>query len=100
MITEKQVRTRLARVLLEEESISDFWAWLAEATIDMHLDSSEESQDLVMSVYLALAEYSLEHLDESELRDTFLELHNQVHLPLDSPQPSYSGLSFLQPLQV
>lgn len=67
MIYEFEIREHLALLLLGQMSIRQFEEWLAQRSLDMHLDTPVEVQDLVASIELAMAEHGAGHRSRGEL---------------------------------
>lgn len=72
MIADYEIRRMLARYLSKSISLDQLEDWLVQRSWDMHLDSSGAAQALASAIELRLAEYSSEHLDESQLRAELL----------------------------
>lgn len=93
MISEMEVRERLASLLVDEISLPDFEDWLVGRSWNMHKDSEETAQDLVWSIESALFAYSSDHLNEDQLRAQFAGLLNNarvvVRLVPAAKQPFY-----------
>ncbi len=68
MITQSEVRDQLIRYLQRELAMAQFDGWLTQHSWNMHLDSSDEVQDLVATIELSLFEHSGGYLGEDELR--------------------------------
>jgi hypothetical protein len=67
MISESELRRRIAALISGDESLDDFEDWFTLASWNAHQDSSPEARRLVGWVELRLAEYSSGHLSITEL---------------------------------
>jgi hypothetical protein len=74
MISENEVRERLARYLRGEIALEQFEDWLVQRSWNMHRDSEPAAQKLVAAIELRLAEHSSGHLDEPSLRSELVPL--------------------------
>ena len=68
MLTETEIKAHVAQFLNGSLSIDDFNTWLTRASWNMHLSASARVQEVVGTVELCLAEFSLGHLREDEFR--------------------------------
>lgn len=82
MIQENEVRQRLISLLNEDQSLDDFEDWLVAHSWNMHLDSTRETQHLVASIELSLAEYSNLHISEAAMREQLMLLLAQIPVRL------------------
>ncbi len=71
MLQTSEIRDQIIQALSGRLSLEDFEDWLAQRSWNMHLDSSREAQELAADIQLRLAEFSLGHLPETELREDF-----------------------------
>jgi hypothetical protein len=67
LISEFEVRNRLADLVNDEASVDSFERWLLRQSWNMHLGGSQAAQDLVSEIELHLAEYSNGHLSKDAL---------------------------------
>jgi hypothetical protein len=74
MISELEVRQKLAELLADQLDLEEFEDWLVQRSWNMHLDSSAGAQSLVSAVELALSEHSSGHLSEESLFDQLRSL--------------------------
>jgi hypothetical protein len=71
MLQTSEIRDKIIQELSGRLSLEDFEDWLAQRSWNMHLDSSREAQELAADIQLRLAEFSLGHLPETQLREDF-----------------------------
>jgi hypothetical protein len=71
MLQTSEIRGQIIQELTGRLSLEDFEDWLAQRSWNMHLDSPREAQELAADIQLRLAEFSLGHLPETELREDF-----------------------------
>lgn len=65
---DQEIRGKIAEYLKGEISLQDFNKWFGPVTWDVHLTENYEAVKLTGKVGLWLAEYSLDHLSEEEMR--------------------------------
>lgn len=73
MVSQANIRRQLISYIRNSISLADFEDWLVSHTSNMHLDSDQDTIDLVDDIELALSEYSESYLTIDELRDRLLE---------------------------
>ncbi len=78
MVTAEEIRERLVALLDGPLSIEDFEDWIVAGGWNMHTSSDNAAQRLVGAVEVRLAEYSQDHLSESELREELESVLNDV----------------------
>jgi hypothetical protein len=88
MLTEAQIRQRLAAFLENRSSLDELEDWLVQHSWNMHKDSEPLAQELAAAVELRLAEHSSEHLTEAALREELAELISGR--PLTTPRAAQS----------
>lgn len=74
MITESQIRERLAAFLTNAIPLDEFEDWLVQNSWNMHQDSDPAAQELAGAIDLRLSEHSSGHLRENQLRDELISL--------------------------
>jgi hypothetical protein len=82
MVSDTEVRERLASFLRNELSLDEFEDWLVEHSWNMHRDSAPDVQDLVSSIELSLFEYSNGHRSEAELRSDLMSFLDHIVITL------------------
>jgi hypothetical protein len=93
MLQASEIRDQIIDQLTGKLSLEDFEDWLAQRSWNIHLDSSHDAQLLAADVQLQLAEFSLGHLSENELRKELISFVRNiaVHSELSwEPNPSLS----------
>jgi hypothetical protein len=93
MLAHDELRNQLVRFLGNEMSLDDFEDWFVEKSWNAQKDSDLLAQRLAYAIELRLAEYSNDHLSESELRRELLELSKQHMLTLFQSPSLQSGSS-------
>ena len=94
MIHEREVRSKIARVVQDEVSVEDFSRWIMANSWNMRNDSSPDAVELVSSVHLLLAERD-EDLSYShgafrrELAALLNNVNDQVVLDIAGPSMPY-----------
>lgn len=73
------IRERLASYLRGETTLQAFDAWFVPATWEIRHEDDPEAADMTNEIYLRIAEYSLGHRTEEELKGFFRPL---VRLPV------------------
>jgi len=68
MLSESELRNRIARLASGDLSLDDFEDWFAAASWNSHQHASQALQHLVGRVEIYLAEYSKGHRSEQQLR--------------------------------
>ena len=69
MVSESEIRNRLADLIHGDLDLNAFANWFAEETWNIHLGGDNRAQELAYSIELLLAEHSSGHLTENDLRD-------------------------------
>ncbi len=67
MISESEIREKLAAVDAGELPLWDFYDWIEIASINMHLDSSQEARRLVGRIKIIFAEYDAGGINQAGL---------------------------------
>jgi hypothetical protein len=106
MATTLEIYRELARFLAGEQSLDSFHGWLAVNTWDDDLRSDPQERQLAGSIELALAEFSLDHLNAKELREQFsrlivnqnLKLRDKGLIEVEAASPSAVTFSLRAPL--
>lgn len=82
MITETEVKAKLAALLDDTLALEDFEDWIVGHSYNMHLDSTPETQELVESVLSFLDEYTDDAFGYAALRARLRGLlHVSTHAP-------------------
>ena len=87
MITVDQIRAELQKVIREETSLDAFDEWFAQASWNMHLNSTPDAIRLASMVELCLAEFDGGFLSETNL---FAELRNILSAEPQSIRSNYT----------
>jgi hypothetical protein len=87
MISDTEIRDRMAAVAASEESLDSFEAWFVQQSWNVHKYGNVGAQRLVYWIELRLAEYSSGHLTEEHLLGEFRNLLStaSINLGADSP---------------
>jgi hypothetical protein len=88
MINESQIREQLGSYITEEQSFEDFEDWLIKQSHNMHLDSSQDAQDLVEDLDLIIYEYLNGNINEERLKSALRPFVEQYEV-----QISFQGAS-------
>ncbi len=83
MISESEIRAKLADFVLGLRSLEELEEWLVQASWNMHLDSSDRARSLASSMELVLAEFSSGHLLRAELDHRLCSLLDRVEASFD-----------------
>ena len=73
MVKSAEIRNRLIDHLVGRLSLKDFEAWLVSSSWDMPKARWSDARELIAEFELRLAEFSLGHLSEDQLRQELLE---------------------------
>jgi hypothetical protein len=69
MATAARIRDRVAAFLVDQISLDELNVWLTVNTWNIHHDRDSESEGLTYALELRLAEHSIGHLTDAQLRD-------------------------------
>ena len=77
-LTETEVREKLIDLLQHKIPLGEFEQWLVGESWNMHQDSTQDTQDLVSSIELLLAERSSGELSDEDFYHELRSLVDQV----------------------
>ncbi|HEX9781340.1 MAG TPA: hypothetical protein VGA56_01245 [Opitutaceae bacterium] len=80
MIHERDVREKLASVLLGEVSLGAFERWLASERWNMFVDSDDSAIEFVAAVNLLVSEHHDNIISEDEFNSELLALLNNIRV--------------------
>lgn len=78
----RAIEARLERYLRDEDSLSDFEAWLVPETWDISPQSDRAAHELATAITLRIAEFSNGDWSEEELRGALADLPRPTLSPL------------------
>jgi hypothetical protein len=88
-----EIRSRLIDQLIGNLSLEDFESWLVSSSWDMPKAGWNDARELIAEIELVLAEFSLAHLSEHQLREELLTLVRDSIMVRDFSPGAYPWLS-------